>query len=723
MGEGNNRNKDCPCGSGKKLKKCCGKRLNYQKVQEINEKSIEKNFLLKKSVIQNLPAEKDLHCKNTKKIQFGDLTSDDVKELKVRSKNGETEAIICLGLAYIEGEIINKDEKKGLDTLIKAYKLGNERAIEAAIAVWEDKTIKDDKILFELAKWLYEYHFKIGKPGDKFVFEIRKLELICSLECAFGIFYMEGRGVEKNYIDAHKWLRKAAFNDHPDAMFTIGMAYRYGRGVEQCHQTALNYWISAAELDHEKSIEYLAAYSILDENFDDFDVAFEVSEQLKEKIDSARKSMLENQHHPINLILYVVDNFNNNIDQAIKSLREFMTFLDGMWVDCVEGMYFEDENLSKLIQISLHMKSIIIKRGIIFDDKSEFIHYTRADVFNIIFNKNGNVAPFRLWDITKCDKDSVGYDPEEGEVIYNDFGIDRPDDYDIIPLATCFCSNEQEKSEMWKYADKHKGVALRFNGLEINKEYPIDYDQVCHLANEKGEKISLKIINKDEYGGQFIIGPLKMVEGKRLSEVVTANQNSPFGELRSMKHWKSSDISEIYKNIPLDHHIKEIHFLNENGEEEKFTRIPDEKFIDKSKRTPLPVNVIYIDEGWEKNTDLVYEQMKDIKDIILSLPEEYQKQASKLIIELSHIVKRSKYADEEEVRLLYFTNQDNVKSGDVQYCENTNRHYLETPIMKPCEVIVGAKVSDEDFAKIKSTADACGIENIRKSDISPPNLI
>ena len=38
------------------------------------------------------------------------------------------------------------------------------------------------------------------------------------------------------------------------------------------------------------------------------------------------------------------------------------------------------------------------------------------------------------------------------------------------------------------------------------------------------------------------------------------------------------------------------------------------------------------------------------------------------------------------------------------YCENTNRHYLETPI-------------------IKSTADACGIENIRKSDINLPNLI
>ena len=49
---------------------------------------------------------------------------------------------------------------------------------------------------------------------------------------ALGNMYEEGRGVEKNYVDAAKYYKLAADRGYADAQFALGNMYEDGRGVD-----------------------------------------------------------------------------------------------------------------------------------------------------------------------------------------------------------------------------------------------------------------------------------------------------------------------------------------------------------------------------------------------------------------------------------------------------------------------------------------------------------
>ena len=48
-----------------------------------------------------------------------------------------------------------------------------------------------------------------------------------------GVFYHDGTGVKRDYKTAVSWLRKAVQKDDPEAMYSLGQCYRYGRGVRK----------------------------------------------------------------------------------------------------------------------------------------------------------------------------------------------------------------------------------------------------------------------------------------------------------------------------------------------------------------------------------------------------------------------------------------------------------------------------------------------------------
>jgi len=45
--------------------------------------------------------------------------------------------------------------------------------------------------------------------------------------------YMGGRGIEKDYVKAFKWLNKAALQNDPVALHNLGVMYLKGYGVLQ----------------------------------------------------------------------------------------------------------------------------------------------------------------------------------------------------------------------------------------------------------------------------------------------------------------------------------------------------------------------------------------------------------------------------------------------------------------------------------------------------------
>jgi TPR repeat protein len=65
-----------------------------------------------------------------------------------------------------------------------------------------------------------------------------------------GVMYRSGRGVAQDDAQAAVWYRKAADEEHVDAMFNLGRMYSTGRGVARDDAQAAVWYREAAEQGH-----------------------------------------------------------------------------------------------------------------------------------------------------------------------------------------------------------------------------------------------------------------------------------------------------------------------------------------------------------------------------------------------------------------------------------------------------------------------------------------
>jgi hypothetical protein len=80
-----------------------------------------------------------------------------------------------------------------------------------------------------------------------------------------GRMYAAGSGVEKDYVEAFNWYKRAAAKGNTDAMYALGEAYEHGTGVREDIQQAVN-WYDEATLRGNKAAK--AALDRLGESFD-----------------------------------------------------------------------------------------------------------------------------------------------------------------------------------------------------------------------------------------------------------------------------------------------------------------------------------------------------------------------------------------------------------------------------------------------------------------------
>ncbi|MBI4005679.1 MAG: sel1 repeat family protein [Gammaproteobacteria bacterium] len=69
-----------------------------------------------------------------------------------------------------------------------------------------------------------------------------------------GIMYLKGQGVEQNYEEAGKWLRKAAENRFPQAQYNLANLYTEGKGVPKDYETAYIWYRVGASHNHKLSM-------------------------------------------------------------------------------------------------------------------------------------------------------------------------------------------------------------------------------------------------------------------------------------------------------------------------------------------------------------------------------------------------------------------------------------------------------------------------------------
>jgi hypothetical protein len=105
-------------------------------------------------------------------------------------------------------------------------------------------------------------------PGNKTEFDdtLQKAQSgDASAMYRLGRMYATGSGVEKDYVEAFNWYKRAARAGNTDAMYALGEAYEHGQGVREDIQQAVN-WYDQATLKGNKAAK--AALDRLGEDFD-----------------------------------------------------------------------------------------------------------------------------------------------------------------------------------------------------------------------------------------------------------------------------------------------------------------------------------------------------------------------------------------------------------------------------------------------------------------------
>lgn len=72
-----------------------------------------------------------------------------------------------------------------------------------------------------------------------------------------GVMYMKGQGVEQDYEEASKWLRKASENRLPNAQYKLANLYAQGKGVPKDYEFAYIWYSVGASHNHQLSMNAL----------------------------------------------------------------------------------------------------------------------------------------------------------------------------------------------------------------------------------------------------------------------------------------------------------------------------------------------------------------------------------------------------------------------------------------------------------------------------------
>jgi TPR repeat protein len=69
--------------------------------------------------------------------------------------------------------------------------------------------------------------------------------------------YYNGLGVSQDYLKAVEWYEKAEQEEHPAALYDLGICYYYGRGVAKNRDRAIGLWRQSAEQGFEDAVKAL----------------------------------------------------------------------------------------------------------------------------------------------------------------------------------------------------------------------------------------------------------------------------------------------------------------------------------------------------------------------------------------------------------------------------------------------------------------------------------
>ncbi len=151
-------------------------------------------------------------------------------ETKVKAEKGDAKAQTLLGISYLDGDGVPKDDAEAVKWYRKAADQGYAPAQLNLGFMYEngEGVVKDE---VEAVKW----YRRAADQG----YALAQFNL--------GVMYAKGQGVVKDEAEAVKWYRKAAEQGDASAQFNLGVMYANGQGVVKDEVEAVKWYRKAAD--------------------------------------------------------------------------------------------------------------------------------------------------------------------------------------------------------------------------------------------------------------------------------------------------------------------------------------------------------------------------------------------------------------------------------------------------------------------------------------------
>ena len=165
-----------------------------------------------------------------------DLTDLELGELIVRARNGNLDAQLFLGGAFLWGNSV------------PAVPIDYDYS-----AVWFRMAAEQGNALAQNGLGIM-YNLGWGLPVDYeqslYWIERSAIQGDTLGQYWLGIAYLSGNGVEQDYFVARHWFRRAALQGHINSQFRLGLMYQRGDGIIQDYSQAIYWFTRAAEQGH-----------------------------------------------------------------------------------------------------------------------------------------------------------------------------------------------------------------------------------------------------------------------------------------------------------------------------------------------------------------------------------------------------------------------------------------------------------------------------------------
>jgi uncharacterized protein len=211
-----------------------------------------------------------------RKIELTKLKSDDIRQMELRARRGESRAMTVVGIAMAEGYGVAADAKSAVKWLARAAKsddiaeeylatmLRGGRGVAKDMATARGLFAKAASQGNRRAQFNYASMCFNGDGGPQDVdsaakyFEIAARQGDPEAQHMIARMYQYGRGVVQDYDQATKWYDKAAVQNYVPSIFALGLAYADGDLGARDAATAAKYLERAASMGNWAAANKLA---------------------------------------------------------------------------------------------------------------------------------------------------------------------------------------------------------------------------------------------------------------------------------------------------------------------------------------------------------------------------------------------------------------------------------------------------------------------------------